>query len=980
MMVKRAITVTQPYKFLDYYGFGDRHIFFGRERETEILLSDVIATRLVVLFAKTGTGKTSLINAGVRPRLEELDYATFYIRVEKDPAESVRKALRKKNLLPSKLEGQSLATQLEYAVTQLEQPVVVFFDQFEEFFIYVFKEDPEQAHQFISDIAKVYRNRESGVHIVFSMREEFFVEMDAFRDEIPSIFHNDSNLRLRWFDEDQAREVIVGPARKFEAEIEEELVERLILDLAEGGRIEPTRLQIVCDTLWRERADGRILLADYERLGGAEQILNRRLEEDIGKKLKPGQLQLFEKLLPELTTERDTKYVRGFDELVKTLETDAASLRKLVDQLRKLRLLRESTHYGALYIEWTSDYLAERTDYLQKRVKAISLRRLLQAAIDRAELKKAELAEQGSLTDTPWIEATTKDDREALYMAQRDFEDISEGSALLKYLSQAEAEFLFVAALEHGTDTSHWFRKAYQSGVEVWQILTDRIEHGEAQSKQVENAIYLLGELKDEQAMKLLEAALHRDVLASQAINELRRMKTKEAIELLAMALRQEGTSALRAGMALNSMASVQIDEEDVLYDLAKIARQQAKAALDEVLARQAKSLFLLALERGLDMRFWFGKAAENGVKVWEILSEKIVNRYVPIEQAENAIRLLVELEDEQARELLEIASQRDALAQSAKKAFSARKALENIRIKRQLPGQPIGDRGLKEHDWALLLRRIKDGKCTPFLGAGVNFGMLPLASEIALKWAQEYRYPLEDAGDLSRVAQFLAVQYDPMFPKEGILRQFFESVAPPDFTDPNEPHGVLADLPLPVYMTTNYDDFMMQALRSRHKDPRRELCRWNQFVEDQPSIFESEPGFRPTVAGPVVFHLHGHSEVVESLVLTEDDYLDFLVNISRERDLLPPRIQEALTGASLLFIGYSLTDRAFQVLFRGLVMSTEPSLRRISVAVQLPPVSAVEQKYVDQYFNRIDLRVYWGTAREFAAELRQRCQREGIL
>jgi hypothetical protein len=116
-------------------------------------------------------------------------------------------------------------------------------------------------------------------------------------------------------------------------------------------------------------------------------------------------------------------------------------------------------------------------------------------------------------------------------------------------------------------------------------------------------------------------------------------------------------------------------------------------------------------------------------------------------------------------------------------------------------------------------------------------------------------------------------------------------------------------------------------------------------------------------------------------LVLTEDDYLDFLVNTSRDRDLLPPRIQEALTGASLLFIGYSLADWTFRVLFRGLVTPTEPSLRRISVTVQLPPVpndapdstQQQVQKYLDEYFNRIDMRVYWGTAKEFAAELRQR-------
>jgi hypothetical protein len=294
----------------------------------------------------------------------------------------------------------------------------------------------------------------------------------------------------------------------------------------------------------------------------------------------------------------------------------------------------------------------------------------------------------------------------------------------------------------------------------------------------------------------------------------------------------------------------------------------------------------------------------------------------------------------------------------------------------------------LEERDWRLLLRRIKAGKCTPFLGAGACLGALPLGGDIAQEWAQDHHYPLEDCSDLARVAQFLAVQYDPMFPKEEILEQWFKKVAPPDFTEADEPHSVLADLPLPIYMTTNYDDFMVQALKKRNKDPKRELCCWNELVKGQQSIFASEPDFEPTPANPVVFHLHGHNEVPESLVLTEDDYLDFLVNISRDQALLPPQIRIAMAGTSLLFIGYSLTDWDFRVLFRGLVTSTELSLRRISVTVQLPPVpsDAPEstrqrvQKYLDKYFNRIDVRVYWGTAREFAADLRQRCQKEGII
>ncbi len=286
----------------------------------------------------------------------------------------------------------------------------------------------------------------------------------------------------------------------------------------------------------------------------------------------------------------------------------------------------------------------------------------------------------------------------------------------------------------------------------------------------------------------------------------------------------------------------------------------------------------------------------------------------------------------------------------------------------------------LEERDWKLLLSRIKDGKCTPFLGAGACYGVLPLGGDIARKWAKKYSYPMEDCDDLVRVAQFLVVQYDPMFPKEEILKQFFNNVKPPVFTELDEPHGLLADLPLPVYMTTNYDGFMVQALKSRDREPNRELCCWNKLVQGQSSIFESERGFRPTVARPIVFHLHGHDKVPESLVLTEDDYLDFLVNISKDRELLPPRIQEAVAGASLLFIGYSLRDWNFRVLFRGLITSTEPSLRRGGVTVQLPTASTEEQNYVDKYFDKVDLRVYWGTAREFSAELRKRCQKEGII
>ena len=338
----------------------------------------------------------------------------------------------------------------------------------------------------------------------------------------------------------------------------------------------------------------------------------------------------------------------------------------------------------------------------------------------------------------------------------------------------------------------------------------------------------------------------------------------------------------------------------------------------------------------------------------------------------------------------------------------------------------------LEDRDWDLLIRRINDKKCTPFLGAGAAYGTLPLGSKIARDWAEEYDYPLEDNTNLTRVATYLAVKYDSMWPKDLLLKSWFKDPKPPDFKAPGEPHGALAGLPIPVYMTTNYDSFMVQALRAAGKTPHRELCRWNNFTKDIPSVFDNPNGFEPTSEEPVVYHLHGHDEYVESLVLTEDDYLDFLVSISKDPELLPHHVRRRLTWTSLLFIGYSLTDWNFRVLFRGLINSMEPTLRRISVTVQVPPqvdgdapaptqadegvsaptqadgtlpastpanedapdsrqtdedapaptqadgdepasTQAEIQEYLSNYYGKIDIRVYWGTAQNFMQELRTR-------
>src|SRR5262245_48477093 len=109
---------------------------------------------------------------------------------------------------------------------------------------------------------------------------------------------------------------------------------------------------------------------------------------------------------------------------------------------------------------------------------------------------------------------------------------------------------------------------------------------------------------------------------------------------------------------------------------------------------------------------------------------------------------------------------------------------------------------------WSGLLQNIADGECTPFIGPEACFRSLPGVANTAYDWAQQFDYPLDDAHDLARVAQFLAVRHSPMAPKE-MLHAAYKGFPPLELGASDEPHGILADFPLPIYITTNYDDCM---------------------------------------------------------------------------------------------------------------------------------------------------------------------------
>src|SRR4029453_4711611 len=139
--------------------------------------------------------------------------------------------------------------------------------------------------------------------------------------------------------------------------------------------------------------------------------------------------------------------------------------------------------------------------------------------------------------------------------------------------------------------------------------------------------------------------------------------------------------------------------------------------------------------------------------------------------------------------------------------------------------GRATGGRCVDENDWDELLWAIEEERCTPFLGAGACVPALPTGLTLAREWTEEHGYPLPDSDDLARVAEYIAVEQVPMAPKHAIRRSF-PAPTPPPF-EGDEPPAVMARLPIPVYLTTNYVDYMAEALRKALRNPRVDFCRW---------------------------------------------------------------------------------------------------------------------------------------------------------
>jgi hypothetical protein len=183
----------------------------------------------------------------------------------------------------------------------------------------------------------------------------------------------------------------------------------------------------------------------------------------------------------------------------------------------------------------------------------------------------------------------------------------------------------------------------------------------------------------------------------------------------------------------------------------------------------------------------------------------------------------------------------------------------------------------------------------------------------------------------------------------------------------------VLADIPARTYLTTSPFTFLEEALRRGGKAPRTEICRWRKELDGIDSVIDAT--YKPSKDEPLVYHLHGVDQYPDSLVLTEDDHLEFLVNICQGQgnnaaDRVPALVRQALFD-DLILLGFSLSSWAFRGLYAGMIKTSGRQEDRGVCALQLAP-SEDEKKYLEDYVRReARFDVFWGDLTQYTQNLR---------
>lgn len=441
--VNRMLDEFCPYVGLQPYSEADKDYFFGRERDSRIITSNLYAASLTVLYGPSGVGKSSILRAGVVPRLQSLPRTTVVI-FDGWADQSVLHTLKAKCLeaVAKKTGDRDVQLDLKLPLDELlllatqasDTTILIILDQFEEYFLY--HPMAEIHNLFDSEFARAVNREDVDASFLVAMREDTLSWLDRFRARIPNMLAN--MLRLRHLDaasaEDAMRKPLEVYAARYPAQpsmtIEDALVEELIKEIQvgkltsrEGGqgvakgfaaeedvRIEAPFLQLALTRLWneeRERGSQLMRLETLHALGSVDRIVRTHMDSQLNA-LEPDEQEIAADLFRYMVTPSGTKIAYTAADM----EFYAKSTRPLQPVLDKLaqrnaRIVRPVTspgEPGIVRYEIYHDVLASavldwRARY-EKNKQQLSLFMLL---IEEGDLGRAFQVYQDIVQRTPHL-------------------------------------------------------------------------------------------------------------------------------------------------------------------------------------------------------------------------------------------------------------------------------------------------------------------------------------------------------------------------------------------------------------------------------------------------------------------------------------------------------------------------------------------------------------------------------------------------
>ncbi|MCD9187304.1 MAG: hypothetical protein LUM44_12790 [Pyrinomonadaceae bacterium] len=260
-----------------------------------------------ILSGESGTGKTSFLQAGLLLNLKNHGINPVYVKfTDSAPLDSVRQSLNGfADDVPNAENETSLLELLRAAVKKDERPLVLIFDQFEQFFAH--RKTKARRKDFIAQMSEWYRKRKTlPVTILISVRNDFVDHLRDFQSEMDYTLTLPNYLSIKKFEPDEAAKVISVIAEEAKIEIDEAFVKELTrFELAdrEDGTISPIDIQILSWMLDGQRtSDERAFNRKaFQKLGGVEGLLERFLNRALSIRETESRRQSAAKVLLALT-------------------------------------------------------------------------------------------------------------------------------------------------------------------------------------------------------------------------------------------------------------------------------------------------------------------------------------------------------------------------------------------------------------------------------------------------------------------------------------------------------------------------------------------------------------------------------------------------------------------------------------------------------------------------------------------------------